>query len=103
MFICLADEGAGVAEEVDDAGGAGDASMTCNAGVAVVATGVKEMDGCGRDAREAEVVAMARAGETEGEVAKGGDNKTGVQNGCSYLPNQSTDFAGMASLFQGLQ
>jgi len=67
-------EGAGVAEEVDGAGEA------CNAGVTVVATGVKGMDGCRRDARlgdagEAEVVAVARAGKTEGKVAGEGDNK----------------------------
>jgi len=49
----------------------------------VVATGVEGTDSCGRDAglgdaREAEVVAMARAGKMEGAAAGGGDNKTGV-------------------------
>jgi len=77
-------EEAGVAKEVDGAGGSCDASAARNVGVAVVATGVKETDGCGRgarpgDAREAEVVAMARAGKTEGAAAGGGDDKTGVQ------------------------
>jgi len=76
-------EGAGVAKEADGAGGSCDAGMAHNAGVAVVAMGVKGMDSCGRDARpgdarEAEVVAMARAGKTEGMAAGGGDDKTGV-------------------------
>jgi len=77
-------EGAGVAKEADGARGSCDAGAACDAGVAVVAMGVKEMDSCGRDAGpgdagEAEAVAVAGAGKTEGTAAGGGDDKTGVQ------------------------
>jgi len=76
-------KGAGVAKEADGARGSCDAGTACNARVAVVAMGVEGTDGCERDARpgnagEAEVVAMCGAGETEGAVAGGGDDKTGV-------------------------
>jgi len=76
-------EGAGVGKEADGAGGSCNADAACNAGVAVVATGVEGTDSCRRgagpgDAREAEVVAMAGARKTEGMAAGGGDDKTGV-------------------------
>jgi len=90
-------EGAGVAKEVDGAGGSCDAGMARDAGVAVVATGVKETDGCRRgaglgDAREAEVVAVAGAGKTEGVAAGGGDNKTGVRKWMQLLAQSINGF-----------
>ena len=63
----------------------------------MVAMGVKEMDGCGRDARpgdagEAEVVAMAGARKTEGMAAGGGDNKTGVRKWMRLLAQSINRF-----------
>jgi len=90
-------EGAGVAKEVDGAGGSCDASVARDAGVAVVAMRVEETDGCGRDARpgdagEAEVVAMAGAGKTEGAAAGGGDDKTGVRKWMQLLAQSINGF-----------
>jgi len=84
-------KGAGVAKEVDGAGEA------CNAGVAVVAMGVEGTDGCRRgaglgNAREAEVVAMARARETGGKAAGGGDDNAGVQKWMRLLAQSINRF-----------
>ena len=95
-------EGAGVAKEADGAGGSCDASAARDAGVAVVATGVKGTGGCRRDARpgnagEAEV-AVAGAGEMEGMVAGGGDNKTGVQKWMQLLAQSINGFSWCSQL-----
>jgi len=90
-------EGAGVAKEADGARGSCDAGAARNAGVAVVATGVKETDGCGRGARlgdagEAEVVAVATARKMEGAAAGGGDNKSGVRKWMRLLAQSINRF-----------